>query len=67
MYNRQPCKVISLAMTEQDSGEDQENDDGEESEEEDPEDIEAVVEKLLTIREKCHLKAKENIDSALEK
>ena len=47
MYNRQPRKAISLAMAEQESS-DHEGD--KESEEEDSEDMEAVVEKLLTIR-----------------
>ena len=40
--------------------------DCEESEEEDSEDTEAVIEKLLAIRENCHLKAKANIDAAQE-
>lgn len=59
MYNRQPRKAVSLTMTERE--------DCEESEEEDSEDTEAVIEKLLAIRENCHLKAKANIDAAQEK
>ena len=66
MYNRQPRKAISLAIDEQDNGGDKESD-GDESEEECPEDIDAVIENLLTIRERCHLKAKENIDAAQDK
>lgn len=56
---RQPRKAVSLTMTERK--------DCEESEEEDSEDTEAVIEKLLAIRENCHLKAKANIDAAQEK
>ena len=36
-------------------------------EEEDAEDLDAVLERLLEIREKCHLKAKENICAAQQK
>ena len=34
---------------------------------EDAEDIDVVIQKLLDIRERCHLKAKENIGNAQEK
>ena len=64
MYNWQPRRAISLAMAEQDH---RENDSDEESEEEDSEDTEAVIEKFLTIRERCHLQAKTNTDAAQEK
>ena len=40
---------------------------GDEDSEEDAEDAEAVMQKLLDIREKCHLKAKENIGAAQQK
>ena len=39
----------------------------EDSEEEDAEDAEAVMQKLLDIQERCHLKAKENISAAQQK
>ena len=65
MFNRQPRKAITLAIREERNEELLENSD--ESEEEDAEDAEAVMQKLLTIREKCHLKAKENIDAAQQK
>ena len=62
MFNRQPRKAIreehnrdSLEMASDDS------------EEEDTEDAEVVMQKLLDIREKSHLKAKENIDAAQQK
>ena len=64
MYNQQPRRAISLAMAEQDH---RENDSDEESEEEDSEDTEAVIEKFLTIRERCHLQAKTNTDAVQEK
>ena len=67
MYNRQPRKAISLVIDEPDRDEDKENEEDEESEEEDVEDIDAVFDKLLTIRKKCHLKAKENIGVAQQK
>ena len=50
MYNRQPRKAISLVIDEPDRDEDKKNEEDEESEEEDVEDIDAVFDKLLTIR-----------------
>ena len=38
-----------------------------EESEKDAEDVDAVIQKLLDIREQCHLKAKENIGNAQEK
>ena len=66
MFNRQPRKAITLAIGEERSGEFLEMA-SDESEEEDAEDAEAVMQKLLNIREKCHLKAKQNIDAAHQK
>ena len=66
MYNRHPRKAVSLAIDEQADNPDNNHED-EQSEEEDAEDINEVVEKLLTIRERCHLKAKTNISSAQQK
>ena len=63
MFNRQPRKAITLAVEEEHNGEflEMARDESEE------EDAEAVMQKLLNIREKCHLKAKENIDAAQQK
>ena len=63
MFNHQPRKAITLAIREEHNGEFLEMA-SDESEERDAEDAEAVMQKLLNIREKCHLKAKENIDAA---
>ena len=49
MYNCQPHKAVSLAIDEQDGDADKENDEDEQFKEEDAENIDAVVEKLLTI------------------
>ena len=66
VYNRHPRKAVSLAIDEQDDVPDN-SDEGEKSEEEDAGDINVVVEKLLTIQERCHLKAKTNTGAAQQK
>ena len=71
MFNHHPRKAISLAINEDDS-EDEDKQDEEiagdgNSDEEETEDINAVMEKLLDIRDTCHLKAKQNISAAQEK
>ena len=66
MFNRQPRKAITLAIGEEHNGEFLEMA-SDESEEEDTEDVKAVMQKLLNIREKYHLKAKENMDAAQQK
>ena len=68
MYNRQPRKAVSLAITEQENADKEEevSDEGD-SEDEGTENIDEVIQKLLEIRERCHLKAKENIATAQEK
>ena len=68
MFNRQPRKAITLAIDEEHNGDSVEiASDKEDSEEEDAEDAEAVMQKLLDIREKCRLKAKDNIGAAQQK
>ena len=65
MFNRQPRKAITLAIEEEHNGDSVEiASDKKDSEEED---AEAVMQKLLDIREKCHLKAKDNIGAAQQK
>ena len=68
MYNRHPRKAISLAIDERDDHADNDYE-AEQSEEEDTEDvhINEMVERLLAIRERCHLKAKTNISNAQQK
>ena len=67
MNNRQPRKAITLAIEEEHKRESVEiASSDEDSEEEDAEDAEAVMQKLLDIRDKCHLKAKENIGAKAE-
>ena len=66
--NHQPRKAITLAIREEHSRDSLEMASGvEDSEEEDAEDAEAVMQKLLDIQERCHLKAKENISAAQQK
>ena len=69
MFNRHPRKAISLAINEDDSdAEDAKEIAGDgDSDEEETEDMDAVMEKLLDIRDRCHHKAKENIGAAQEK
>ncbi len=68
MYNRYPRKAVTHALERIDEGEaEEEEEDEEEEEEENAEDIDAVLGRLLEIREKCHLKAKENICAAQQK
>ena len=67
VYNRQPRKAITLAIREEHSRDSLEMASGDEDSEEDAEDAEAVMQKLIDIREKCHLKAKENIGAAQQK
>ncbi len=65
MYNRCLRKAVAHVLERIDEGEEEEEE--EDKEEEDAEDIDAVLGKLLEIREKCHLKAKENICAAQQK
>ena len=79
MYNRCPRKAVTHVMERNGEGEEveeeeedaeeeeEEKEEEEEEEEEDAEDLDAVLDKLLKIREKCHLKAKENICAAQQK
>ena len=67
MYNHQPRKAITLAIREEHSRDSLEMASGDEDSEEDAEDAEAVMQKFFDIREKCHLKAKENIGAAQQK
>ena len=67
MYIRQPRKAITLAIRGEHSRDSLEMASGDKVSEEYAEDAEAVMQKLLDIREKCHLKAKENIGAAQQK
>ena len=78
MYNRCPRKAVTHVMErngegeeveegEEDAEEEEEEKEEEEEEEEDAEDLDAVLDKLLKIREKCHLQGqREHLCSSAE-
>ena len=58
---------MTCAMERNDGEEQEEEEEEEMKEEEDAEDLDAMLERLLEILEKFHLKAKENICAAQQK
>ena len=74
MFNRHPRKAVTFDMDQRDGADaiedrgDADQLSGEETEnEEDGEDMDGILRRLMEIRDRCHLNAKENIAAAQQK
>ena len=67
MFNRHPRKAVTFDMDQRDGADAIEDRgaanqlSGEETEDEDGEDMDGILRRLMEIRDRCHLNAKENI------